>query len=230
MSSMPDHRRTTAAAGFTVAVLCVAYAVVLAIGLATLPSPDEPIQNPWFAAMEVLILAIAPAMVTFAVGFHACVAAERRLLAMLSVVFMSMCAVVTCCVHCAVLTLGRQAVFASTDWATAVFSFRWPSVAYALDILAWDLFFALAAMFAALAVQGSGLASLVRGLLFGSAAFAFIGLAGVPLADMNIRNIGIVGYAVLFPTAAVLIALTRSVGEDRLSTDPVERLSSERRR
>ena len=32
------------------------------------------------------------------------------------------------------------------------------------------------------------------------------GLAGLVLDDMNIRNIGIVGYAVVYPAAAVLLA------------------------
>ena len=204
---MPGQLRLGAAAGFVVAVLCVAYASVLAIGLLTLPSPDQPIQNPWFTVMEVLILAIAPGMVAFTAGLYVWATAERKPLALLSVFFMSMCAVVTCCVHFAVLTLSRQPEFAGPDWATLVFSFRWPSVAYALDILAWDLFFPLAAVFAALGVHGSGLASMVRALLFGSAALAFIGLAGVPLANMNVRNIGIIGYVVLFPVAAVLLAL-----------------------
>ena len=40
-----------------------------------------------------------------------------------------------------------------------------------------------------------------------SVLLAFIGLAGIPLENMNIRNIGIIGYVVLFPVAAVLLAL-----------------------
>jgi hypothetical protein len=198
--------RVGAAAGVAVAILCAAYAAVLAVGLLTLPAPDQPIRDPWFTVMELLILVIAPAMVAFTVGLHAWVSAERKPLALLGVVFMSMCAVVTCCVHFAVLTLSRQPAFAGSDWTTTVFAFSWPSVVYALDILAWDVFFPLAALSAAFAVQGSGLAGVARGLLFASAVLAFVGVLGVPLADMNIRNIGIVGYVVLFPAAAVLLA------------------------
>jgi hypothetical protein len=205
-ASTLDPLRVGAVAGIAVAVLSVAYAAVLVTGLLTLPSPDQPIQNPWFAAMEGLILAIAPAMVAFTVGLYAWATAERKSLALLSGVFMSMCAVVTCSVHFAVLTLSRQAAFAGPEWATLVFSFKWP-VVYALDILAWDVFFPLAALFGALVVQGSGLARLARALLFGSAALAFIGLAGVPLSNMNVRNIGIIGYVVCFPVAAVLLAV-----------------------
>jgi len=76
-----------------------------------------------------------------------------------------------------------------------------------VDIPAWDLFFPVAALCAAPVVQGEGLARLARGLLFASAALALAGMAGVPLATMNVRNIGIIGYVVLFPIAAVLLAI-----------------------
>lgn len=194
-------------AGSAVAVLCLAYAVVLSVGLLALPSPDQQIQDPWFTIMELLIIGIAPAMVAFTVALHAWVPPGRKAIALLSVVFMGMCAVVTCSVHFAVLFLSREPAFAADVWARQVFSFTWPSVAYALDIMAWDLFFPLSALFAALCIQGTGHASLVRGLLFASAGLAFLGLMGIPLANMSVRNIGIVGYALLFPIAAALSAV-----------------------
>jgi hypothetical protein len=193
--------------GTAVAVLCLAYAVVLSVGLLTLPSSDQQIQDPWFTIMELLIIGIAPVMLAFTVALHAWVPPSRKAIALLSVVFMSMCAVVTCSVHFAVLFLSREPAFTADVWARLVFSFTWPSVAYALDILAWDVFFPLAALFSALCIQGAGLAGLVRGLLLASAGFALFGLLGVPLANMSVRNIGIVGYAVLFPTAAALSAV-----------------------
>jgi hypothetical protein len=202
----PRAQRMAIAAAVCVAVLCLVYAIVLAIGLATLPSPRHPIQDPWFTLMELLIIAIAPAMVLLTVGLLAQAEPARRPFAVASVAFMTACATLTCAVHFSVLTLSREAGFAGHDWARNVFAFQWPSVVYALDILAWDVFFPLAALFAALALPGSGLAAAARRLLYASAALAFIGLAGVPLADMQVRNIGILGYAVLFPVAAALMA------------------------
>jgi hypothetical protein len=196
-----------AVAGVAVAVLSVGYAIALCIGLLTLPSPQLQIQDPWFTSMELLILCLAPAMVALAVGLHAWAPTDRKSHAQLSIVFMSMCALVTCCVHFAILTLSRQPIFATGRWPTLVFAFRWPSVVYALEILAWDVFFPLAALFAALAIPGAGLAGLARSVLFASAALAFVGLAGVPLADMNVRNIGIIGYVLLYPIAAVLLSI-----------------------
>ncbi len=188
--------------GCAVALTSLGYAVVLTIGLATLPSPDVQIQDPWFTLMELLILALAPAMVAWSVALHARVSAERKPLALASVAFMSLAAVVTCAVHFAVLTLSRDSAFADQDWARRLFSFEWPSVAYALDILAWDFLFPLAALFAAGALEGDDRAVVVRRLLIVSAALAFVGLAGVPIDNLQVRNIGILGYAVLYPLAA----------------------------
>ncbi len=202
----PTVQRLGAMAGATVAVLCLLYTVVLGVGLATLPAPDRPIQAPWFTLMEVLILAIAPAMVVFAVAIYAAAGAPRKALAGAGVAFMGMSAGVTCVVHFSILTLGGQAAFAGAPWARQVFAFEWPSVAYALDILAWDVLFALAAWCLAWSVHGPGRRRVVRRLLLASAVLSFAGLAGVPLADMRVRDIGIVGYAVLFPVAAALMA------------------------
>lgn len=189
------------------ALLCIAYAVVLGIGLLTLPSTDSPIQDPWFTLMELLILVLAPTMVAFTVGLLAWTQVPRKPWAQLGITFMSMCALVTSCVHFTVLTLSRQSDFEAGSWHTLVFAFRWPSIVYTLDILAWDAFFPLAALCAALAIQGSGLAGLARKLLYASATLALVGLAGVPSGNMNIRNIGIVGYLVPFPIAAFLLAI-----------------------
>lgn len=191
--------------GAAVAVLCAAYVVVLAVGLLALPSPGHQIQAPWFTLMELLVLVIAPAMVALAVAVHASSSPERRPLALLGVVFFGLCAVVTCLVHFSVLALSHHPSFGGA-WNHLVFSFQWPSLVYALDILAWDFLFPLGALFVAPAVQGVGLARAVRMLLFASAFLAFLGLLGVPLANMQVRNIGIIGYAVLFPIAAALLA------------------------
>jgi hypothetical protein len=193
--------------GVAVAALCFVYLVVLVIGLATLPSPDHPVQQPWFALLELLILFIAPAMVMLAVAICCSASPGRLPLALLGLVFFGMCALTTSAVHFGILVLGGQEAFAGEPWSTLVFSFRWPSLAYALDILAWDVFFPLGALFLAPAVQGARLAGRARALLVVSAVLALAGLAGVALSDMQVRLIGVVGYAVVFPISAALLAL-----------------------
>ncbi|MBQ0921897.1 hypothetical protein KBW71_25965 [Hydrogenophaga aromaticivorans] len=193
--------------GAAVAALCFVYLVVLVIGLATLPSPDHPVLQPWFALLELLILLIAPAMVALAVAICCSASPGRLPLALVGLVFFAMCALTTSAVHFVILLLGGHAAFAGEPWSTLVFSFRWPSLVYALDILAWDVFFPLGALFLAPAVQGTGLARGVRVLLVISAVLALAGLAGVVLGDMQVRLIGVVGYVLCFPVAAAMLAL-----------------------
>ncbi|MCB1349941.1 MAG: hypothetical protein KDK11_15370, partial [Maritimibacter sp.] len=73
--------------------------------------------------------------------------------------------------------------------------------------LAWDVFFPLMALAAAAALPGTGAARIARALLVASAVLAFAGFLGIPLANMQIRNIGIVGYALVYPAALVPLAL-----------------------
>jgi hypothetical protein len=88
-----------------------------------------------------------------------------------------------------------------------VFSFEWPSVAYALDILAWDVFFALSMLFAAPVFSGSRLSAWIRALMVASGSLALVGRSGVVAGDMRLRNIGIVGYVGVFLIVAVLLAV-----------------------
>lgn len=192
--------------GYLVAILCAVYAAVLLVGMMTLPTPEHPIQDPWFSAMELLVLLIAPAMVVFTASLYAWVPESEKTAAVLALVFMSLCAVVTSCVHFSILTLSRHPAIATTEWAPLVFGFSWPSLAYALDILAWDIFFAAGAFFTALSLRGNAAARTAQRLLMAASATAFLGLAGVVTENMNIRNVGILGYVLLFPWAAALIA------------------------
>ena len=100
-----------------------------------------------------------------------------------------------------------QTAVAGLAWAPLFLSFHWPSVVYALDILAWDVFFPLAVLFAAPVFGGSRLATSIRVLLLASGALALGGLSGVILGDMRLRNIGVVGYCGVFPAAALLLAI-----------------------
>ena len=201
-----NARRLGVSGGVAIGLLGLLYLIALAGGLFSLTSPEQQIPDPWFTCMEVLIILLAPCMVAVSAAIHEGSLPARRIFSLVSMAFMCMTAALTCTVHFAVLTLSRNPTFAHTEWADLLFSFTWPSIAYALDILAWDIFFPIAAVCAAVALRGLPMLGTVRMLLTASAVLAFVGLAGVPLADMRIRNIGIVGYAVLYPVAAAMLA------------------------
>ena len=105
------------------------------------------------------------------------------------------------------MTLRHQAAFAGQPWLPLFLEFKWPSVVYALDILSWDLFFPLSVLFAAPVFGGSPLAIWIRWLMVASGTLALAGLSGVVFGDMQLRNIGIVGYVGVFLVVAVLLAV-----------------------
>jgi hypothetical protein len=206
-------RFTATARGFGIfsagatTILIVAYAVTLVVGLMSLESPQDPIGDPMFTILEILIITMMPAMVALMVAVHAWAPMHAKTLSLTSLAFMGLLAGLTCVVHFCILTLSRQPAFAGQPWLPLVFSFEWPSVAYALDILAWDVFFALSMLFAAPVFSGSRMAAWIRGLMIASGALSLAGLSGVVVGDMRLRNIGIVGYVGVFLVVAALLAV-----------------------
>jgi hypothetical protein len=188
-------------------ILIFAYAVTLIVGLISLESPQEPIGNPMFTILEVLIIIMMPAMVALMVAVHAWAPMHAKTLSLTSVVFMGLLAGLTCSLHFVILTISRQPEFTQQSWVSLVLSFNWPSVAYALDILAWDIFFALSMLFAAPVFRGSRLAAWIRALMIASGVLALAGLSGVVVGHMQLRNIGIVGYVGVFLVVAALLAV-----------------------
>lgn len=106
---------------------------------------------------------------------------------------MSLLAGITCSVHFVILTVSRHAAFAGLAWVPLLLSFKWPSVACAPDILAWDLFFALSMLCAAPVFSGDRLRASIRMLMIASAVLALAGLSGAAVGDMQLRMIGVVG-------------------------------------
>jgi hypothetical protein len=200
-------RRLGILSAASVVFLGLAYAVTLTVGFMSLTSPQQPIGDPMFSILEVLIIVMAPMMVALMVAVHAWAPSHAKALSLTAVVFMALLAGVTCSLHFVILTLSRQVAFASQSWLPLFLSFKWPSVAYALDILAWDFFFALSMFFAAPVFSGSRLATSIRVLMTASGMLALAGLSGVVAGDMQLRNIGIVGYVGVFLVVAGLLAV-----------------------
>jgi hypothetical protein len=171
-------------------ILLVAYTVTLTVGLASLESPDQPIGDPMFTILEVLLLLMIPAMIALMVAVHAWAPTRVKTLTLTAVVFMGLLAGVTCVVHFCVLTLSRQPEFAGRPWDPLVFPFAWPSVVYAAP-----------------AIRGTRLATWVRVLMIASGVLSLAGLSGVVTGNMQLRNIGIVGYVGVFLFVAALLAI-----------------------
>lgn len=190
-----QHRKIGSIAAWTVCFLLFVYAVTTVLGLLSLQSPLDPIGDPYFTLMELLIILTVPLMVITMVVVHTYASLDVKACSLTALILMSIMAGITSCVHFLILTVSRQITAAGLAGATLFFSFQWPSVVYTLDILAWDWFFALSMLFAAPVFNSGKLERTVRLLMIISGLLSLIGLIGVPLANMQIRNIGIIGYA-----------------------------------
>mgnify|MGYP001319051809 CR=1 FL=1 len=211
------HRLLGTGAAFSVFFILIAYAVTLVLGSLSLTSPLEPIGDPYFSIMEILIVVLAPLLVMVMVVVHGYASPGARVFSLTAIAFMIVSASITSSVHFVILTVSRQMASAGFPWVSLFLSFEWPSVTYALDILAWDVFFALSMLFAAPVFTGGRLEKTIRILMILSGLLSLAGLIGVPLADMNIRNIGIIGYVgvslAAFPLLGLLFWRTRLLAE-----------------
>jgi len=192
-------------AAWAVFLLGVVYAVTTVLGLLSLKSPLDPIGDPYFSIMELLIVLLAPCMLVSMVAVHGYASHENKVYSLTALIFMSLMTGLTVSIHFVILTVNRQAEFQGVVWLPLLLSFKWPSLVYILDILTWDIFFALSILFAAPVFKGNRLETTVRVLMIVSGVLSLAGLAGVPLADMQVRNIGVLGYAGFGPVVFLLL-------------------------
>lgn len=202
-----QYRMIGRVAALAIFFLGVGYAAVTALGFLSLESPQDPIGYPYVTIMELLILPLAVLYLITMVAIHAYARPEDKVYSLIALVLMIVLAVITTSVHFVILTIGPQLENTGEPLVPLLISFTWPSVVYALDILAWDWFFALSLLFAAPVFRTGRLERAVRLLLIVSGILSLMGLIGVPLADIQVRNIGIIGYAVVAPVAFLLIGI-----------------------
>ncbi len=200
-------RRLGISAAVGIVLLGFGYAVTLIVGLLSLQSPQQTIGGWPFSILELLILPVAALAVVLMVAVHAWAPREAKAYSLTALVFTGLLAGLTCSVHSVILTVGRQIASADLARSALFLSFKWPSVAYAVDIVAWDVFFGLAMLFAAPVFSGGRLATSIRILMITSGVLALAGLSGVVIGDMQLRMIGVIGYAAFFPVVALLLAI-----------------------
>lgn len=73
-----QHRMLGRIASFAVFSLLIAYAVTLVLGFLSLKSPQDPIGDPFFSILELLIVVIAPLMVIVMIAVHAYASPETN--------------------------------------------------------------------------------------------------------------------------------------------------------
>ncbi|MBV9301199.1 MAG: hypothetical protein JOY62_08040 [Acidobacteriaceae bacterium] len=143
---------TTAATG-------IAFVLIGLIGVFVRPPSPEPLRqvDPCLAILEILIILFAVALITMIAAVYSYAALDRKTFALAALAFITSFAVLTCGVHFASLTVGRQIeprVFPALSHQLSIG--HWPTIAMSIDLLAWDLFLGLGLVFAAPIFRGKG--------------------------------------------------------------------------
>lgn len=174
-------------------VVGVAYVVVVAFGIFQ-AGFDDPIVDPTLAMMEALTLLSAPLIVALMASIYETATPARKIFGVMALVFAGMMAGLTSAVHFVALTSGRQTDFGVLEW---------PSTLYAVELLAYDIFLGLPLLCAAFVFVGSGIRAFARWSLVVAGTLSLIGAIGPIVGDMALQRIGILGYGVGLPIAAL---------------------------
>ncbi len=185
-------------------ILGLTYALITIGGILSIASPAEQIGQPYFLLMELLIILIAPLMGVTMISVHFTTDPDYKIFSLAATCCMFVMATITSSVHFVVLSTGSQL----TAHYPFFFTFQWPSIVYALDILAWDWFYALSMFFAATVFRKTRLEISIRITMITSGVLSLTGLLGIPFENMQLRNIGIVGYGLIGPLVFLLIGIS----------------------
>src|SRR5262245_58331738 len=128
-------RRIGMWAALTVVALGAIYVVTGAVGFFF--GADRPehfgVVDPALAVLEVLIILSVPPMITMMAALHACTRPDRKTCSRVALAFMVLLGGVTTAIHFVELTVVRRIDLGNAPGVANVLSFRWPSVAFALD-------------------------------------------------------------------------------------------------
>lgn len=195
----------------SVAVIWGLYVIVGLVGVIARPPNPDPLHqvDPYLAILEILLSLCAVALVVMMAAVHAYALPDRKTLSLAALAFMVAFAVLTCSLHFASLTVGRQIDPAAiSPFFSQQLSFgQWPTLALSFDLLAWDFFLGLSMVFAAPVFKGNGPEKRVRISMIVCGTFCLAGTLGPALGRMHIQYLGIVGYAFVLPVASILLAM-----------------------
>lgn len=176
----------------------ISYAVIMITGFAAMGGTSKPLGDPYLATMEILILIQAPILVLLAASIHACAPEGARTYSLIALGWMLLLAGFTITVHLVLLTVARRIDPNAIHGYQYLFTWHWPSLLYGVDVVAWDIFFGLALLFAAPVFHASGHVAVRNGMLI-AGAMSVVGIIGPALNHIALRQIGIIGYAIVWP-------------------------------
>jgi len=205
LGGTPRERRIGVWSARAIFVIGVAYGADVVAGFVSLGNLRDPLRDPYLAIAEILIVFMAPVMVMLMVAIHACAPPRARIFSLSALGWMLVVAALTMTVHFVELVVARRIQPATVPGFARIFGFQWPSMQYAVDVAAWDLFLGVSLLFAAAVFAGRRHRAARIGLL-ASGALCLAGLIGPATDQLGWRGIGIFGYAVVFPITCLAIS------------------------
>ena len=181
---------------FAVFLVGVAYLVALVIGFMT-RGLSAPIVDPLLAIMEWLTLLAAPLLLVMMAAIHGRASEKLKTVSGLAFAFMTLATGLTSAVHFVALTATRQLGSALLVW---------PSSAYAVELLAWDVFLGLSLVFAAFSFQNSGRERHVRRGLLSCGLLCLLGVVGPVVGNMRLQLVGVFAYGAVLPVVCLLLS------------------------
>jgi hypothetical protein len=185
------------------------YSVTMVIGFAAMGDLSKPLVDPYLAIMEILILVMAPILVLLFAIIHACAPAGTRTFSITALGWILLMAGFTMTVHLVQLAVVRHIDPSAIPGFQYLFDWQWPSMLYGVDTVAWNIFFGLALLFTAPVFHASGHRAVRNGMLI-AGAMSVVGIIGPALDHIALREIGIIGYAIVWPI--VCLPLARAFG------------------
>jgi hypothetical protein len=140
------------------------------------------------------------------VAIHECAPQSAKVFSLTALGWILLLAGSTVIVHFINLTLWRQISDQQKIDYVRFLGWEWPSMMYAIELVAWHLFFGLSMFFAAFAFKGKGREKAVRIALIATGLLCIFGLIGPVVGDLIWRLIGVFGYGVGFPIVCVMLA------------------------
>ena len=181
---------------FGMFIVGVLYIITVAIGIYS-AGFTKPIVDPILGIMEVLTLATAPLLVILMSAIHLTASQDQKIHSLVALAFAILVAGLTGAVHFVGLTVLRQ---------THMEGIEWPSIIYAVELLAWDIFLGLSLLFSAPVFQGGGLRRKIRIGLIIVGSLCLIGVLGPLTGNMRLQFVSVLGYGVLLPVVWFMIA------------------------
>jgi hypothetical protein len=163
--------------------------------------------DPYLAVAEMLIILAAPLQVALVAVVYQCAPPHARTAALVALGWAIVMAGLTMTVHFVELTVARASGVSAMPGFSRLFGWEWPSLLYAVELMAWHMFLGLSLLFMAPGFAGRGAVTIVRVGLRAAGTLCIAGLAGPLLGHLDWRMIGVFGYGVVFPIVCIAMGV-----------------------